>query len=186
MVIGFKTSSDSWEFDGIYHQLDRDTMTLWYLMIFWDIGSVWTWKKWSEFHQKNGWKWNMVQISSNFYGDHGDQHVDFAVRHGPQLAPPEEEILADLQGLLADLGPEAFFETDPMVFGDGNWREVLGWFLDGNSWFLDGQWVNSTCFTSWSISTSRKPWMKGMKLHTGTITVTMGVCIPSEGDGIIQ
>jgi hypothetical protein len=28
--------------------------------------------------------------------------------------------------------------------------------------------------------------MKGMKLHTGTITVTMGVCIPSEGDGIIQ
>ena len=26
MVIGFQTNSDSWEFDEIYHQLDRDTM----------------------------------------------------------------------------------------------------------------------------------------------------------------
>ena len=67
---------------------------------------------------------HMVQTSSNFYGDHGDQNPWIAVRHGQlaQLAPPpEEEILADLQGLLADLGPEAFFfDTDPMVFfGDG-------------------------------------------------------------------
>ena len=42
------------------------------------------------------------------------QPVDVAVRHGLL----EEEILADLQELLADLGPEA--EKRPVFWGNGN------------------------------------------------------------------
>ena len=58
--------------------------------------------------------WPKIPIIWKISGKLLMQPVDVAVRHGLL----EEEILADLQELLADLGPEA--EKRPVFWGNGN------------------------------------------------------------------
>lgn len=174
MVIGFQTSSDSWEFNGIYHQLDRDTMTLWYLMIF----GIWLYLK--------------MEYGPNFSFSMGTMVIN------PWICTPWPPA-GSTWGRDPGWSPSVAGRSGTggvwkrQMSWDGNWREVLNVFIGMKQLIL--RWKQ--LIFGWAMGQFdvfhqlihfdfQKPWMKGMKLHTGTITVTMGVCIPSEGDGIIQ